>query len=115
MVVSCLPSFRVLLSARQSDSAYKRRNPSGSGSTPRSLSFPYRNSAIRLNPMRHGTFLDPDSGDRESVEHLANAESEESPNPEISKTRRRTESQERILAKIPKGSIGVQNDIVSFL
>ncbi len=111
VVVSCLPSFRILLSARSTDSAYRRRHPSGSESATKAQFADQRNSSNRLNAIRQGIFLDLEKDDLDPSDLSTIPEIGEPPNTMIRKNTR-SESEEKMLAKVPKGNVLVRSDIV---
>jgi len=116
VVVSCLPSFRILLSARsRSDSAYKRRNPSSSdrsvASKTRKRSTLRRTSTIRLEAINAGAYLDTEQGKGQSFDHIISAAERERPNNTIITKSSRGESQEEILP--PRNRVLVRQDVVS--
>ena len=107
VVVACLPSFRILLSARvRSRSSYKRRNASSEHSSNQNRSANTQGSVIRMNTIRSGTYPDVESRVRPSTEVVG------PPNTVIS-TSSKTESQEEILPTIPKDRILKRQDMVS--
>ena len=107
VVVACLPSFRILLSARvRSRSSYKRRNASSEHSSNQIRSTNSRGSVIRMKAIRSGTYFDAESRVRASTEGGG------PPNTVIS-TSSKTESQEEILPTIPKDRILKRQDMVS--
>lgn len=115
VVVSCLPSFRILLSARsRSDSAYKRRNPSSSdpsgSSNPRMKPSLRRTSAIRLEIINARANLDAQLAARDSYDQMMSTESVGQTNTVITKSNRE-ESQEDIVP--PRNRVLVRQDMVS--
>ena len=115
VVVSCLPSFRILLSARsRSDSAYKRRNtPSSSdpsaNSGARKQPTLRRTGSIRLEKINARAYLDVRRAERESYDRIIGAERGQT-NTIITKSSR-TESQEDLSP--PRNRVLVRQDMVS--
>ena len=124
VVVSCLPSFRVLLNTRtsRSSSAYNRRNNSASRSRSRCSS----GHGWRLKPLRrgaaaggHGTTSFGGGGhgvgrDSLRAEHFAGAERVEPYNTdtEAGEITREDGSREYILPKLPKDGVHVRRDVM---
>ena len=115
VVVSCLPSFRVLLNTRSSRSvsAFTRRNPSSGRSR-------CSNKSWRLKPLKHGETSFEAGGhggnNPQRTAHYAGAEhvtpEDEDAFVEAGQTTRADGSKEYILPKIPRPGVHVRKDVM---
>ena len=115
VVVSCLPSFRVLLNTRsdRSGSAYNRRNIFSSHSRSRCSS----KHSWRLKQIRHGStsFGSGGHGRNDSLptKHHAGAEGARpfAADSEAGESTREDGSKEYILPKLPRNGVHVRRDV----
>ena len=104
IMVSCLPSFRILIAKRAQSVGYVHK-PSTNGSTPRDR-FSH---AIRLDPIHQRGFSDVETLTMDSGEQFASVEHDDRRTSMLGTKMTESESQ----TSIPKGNIRVRNEFVS--